>query len=329
MQEIQHQIDGDTPGQGYTLRVLEFAGSGKAPRIYMQAALHSWEMPGVVALDVLIPLIKAAGEEGRVRSQITIVPFANPIGLAQTVFGVPMGRFDLNGRINFNREFPVTAKPAAPETTAVKRLKALLLGMAEQSDVMLDLHCDDEGVLYLYTSTDMEDPAHLLSAALGAEVILTDDEDAAASFEGAVYTRWKAATGAVDAGAKFCSTVEFRGKGDVSPETAARDGKGLYDYLVAIGAIEDEPRTFAPNTPLIAHQSRAEYIYAPAGGAVLYDVALGEMVTKGQCVARIISAPGGEPHRLCAPYDGYVMVGRERRILRRGDEVIKILPMTA
>ena len=88
MQKSIERIAGDTEGVSYEFPVFRFAGAGKAaPSAYLQAALHAGELPGVVAIDTLMPALNKAEAEGRIRGNITIVPWANPIGRAQYHFG--------------------------------------------------------------------------------------------------------------------------------------------------------------------------------------------------------------------------------------------------
>lgn len=42
--------DSDTLDQELSLRVFRFRGSQNGPAVYMQGALHSHEMPGMVAI---------------------------------------------------------------------------------------------------------------------------------------------------------------------------------------------------------------------------------------------------------------------------------------
>ena len=49
--------------------------------------------------------------EGVIAGPITVVPAANPIGRAQELFGGLQGRFHLGTRTNFNRHFPLIARP--------------------------------------------------------------------------------------------------------------------------------------------------------------------------------------------------------------------------
>jgi predicted deacylase len=128
--EIEYTtLESDTPGQSFALRFIRFRGSGNGPSIYMQAALHAHEFAGMVALDRLIPRLEQAESEGRLASSVTLVPHANPVGLAQAVFGETLGRFDVNSRLNFNRSFPADAPESLSGRSTAERLKATLLSL--------------------------------------------------------------------------------------------------------------------------------------------------------------------------------------------------------
>jgi uncharacterized protein len=251
------EIGADTPGQSNVLRVLTFEGSGNGPAVYMQAGLHAQEIPGVIALDQLLPKLQKAENEGRLASAITVVPHANPIGLSQSVYGANLGRFDMNSRVNFNRSFPKPQQsPTSFENTSVvETLKARLLSLALKADIVLDLHCDDEGPVYIYAPEPLLEGARVLSAALEAVSILTYIAGSGSSFEETVYLHWcDEVKGSIPVG-KFVSTVEFRGMMDVSQSLGEMDAANLYGYLVAIGAIGDDPPALRATPHLSATRS--------------------------------------------------------------------------
>jgi uncharacterized protein len=321
------EIGADTPGQSNVLRVLTFEGSGNGPAVYMQAGLHAQEIPGVIALDQLLPKLRKAENEGRLVSTITIVPHANPIGLSQAVYGTNLGRFDMSSRTNFNRGFPkpLQSPTSLENSSVVETLKARLLGLALKADIVLDLHCDDEGPVYLYAPEPLLEGARVLSAALEAVTILTYKAGDGSTFEETVYLHWcSEAKDGVPVG-KLVSTVELRGVMDVSQSFGETDAANLYGYLVAIGAIRDDQPRFKSNNPLVSDEALAELIPTPVSGAVLYCVDVCELVSAGQCVARIVGEAGTPQHEILAPADGFVMTRRERRFLRKGEDVLKIL----
>jgi predicted deacylase len=316
-------LESDTSGQAFSLRVLRFRGSGNGPAVYMQAALHAHEMPGLVALDRLIPRLEIAEKDTRLGGNVTLVPHANPVGLAQAVFGETLGRFDLNGRANFNRSFPSDSTDRLTGRPAAERLKAALLELAVGADVVLDLHCDDEGPVYLYVLERQLDKGLRLARAMQAAVILTDSGDDPISFDLAVSARWAAERRAIDS--RFAATIELRGMMDVTPALADRDADGLYRYLVDIGAVDDELPAVIPEAPVIGDVNAAQLIATPVPGAILYDVGIGDWVTEGQRLAVVLSDAGTTRHEIRAPFEGLVMTRRDRRLARRGEEIIKVL----
>ena len=322
--EIEHiTLDSDTLGQALSLRVFRFRGSGGGPAVYIQGALHSQEMPGMVAIDRLIPRLEVAETEGLLSGDVTLVPLANPIGLAQAMYGQTLGRFDANTRINFNRSFPSKAADELTGKPVAERLKATLLAIAEQADVVLDLHCDDEGPVYLYVSERQIEEGRRLARAMQATVILTDASDDPISFDLAVGVRWAAQNRNQDA--RFSATVELRGMTDVTLELAAQDAEGLYRYLIEIGTVNDELPSISPIEPIVGDVDAAQLIPTPVAGAILYDVGFGDWVKEGQRLVVVLSEPGLANHEICSPFDGQVMTRREVRFARRGDDVIKVL----
>lgn len=240
-------IPGDTPGTEWRLPVLRFTGRDpKAPKTYIQAALHAGELPGTVLLHFLCERLRQAESQGGIAGDITIVPQANPIGAAQSHFGELQGRFDLGSRTNFNRDFPLisVADRAAliedlDDYPATDRLKRQLLHLALEADLVLDLHCDDESLQYAYIDEAFWPEAADLAASLDmAAVLLSDGESSA--FEEAVGFAWKYEVPGERRSrlpGKLSVTVELRGKRDVDPVLAKKDADGLWHFLAARGSL--------------------------------------------------------------------------------------------
>src|SRR5262245_31868922 len=94
-----------SPGSDRHLLVHRFGMPGARPKVWLQAALHADELPGVLVLHHLTARLAEAERAGAVIGEIALVPFANPIGLAQQVGGRLVGRYALDGAGNFNRGF--------------------------------------------------------------------------------------------------------------------------------------------------------------------------------------------------------------------------------
>jgi uncharacterized protein len=325
MKREKVHIAGDTPGQDFTFDVIRLGG-GNGPRVYMQAALHAQELPGHVAILALLPMLEKAESEGRLRSAITLVPHANPIGLSQSLMLENMGRFDLASRSNYNRNVPLPGSIGPDLPTAVERLKQLLLDLSADADLVLDLHCDDEGPVYLYVPEEFLEAAMPLADALQAKCILTwpVETDGGGAFEDATAKRhWHRGEGKGAAG-KLATTVELRGIHDVEPYYATKDAAGLYAYLVAIGAVEDRKQKQLPSASLlIRSQYFTDMLRTPVSGAILYHIDIDTPVAAGDLVAEIITPAG--PHAVRAQRDGHLLTRRARRFARVGDDIAKII----
>jgi len=86
------------------------ADSGR--KVYVQASLHADELPGMLVAHHLRQRLAWLEAEGRLRAEIVLVPVANPIGLAQQLLRMPIGRFDLGTGENFNRHYAALTFPA-------------------------------------------------------------------------------------------------------------------------------------------------------------------------------------------------------------------------
>lgn len=323
-------IPGDMPGLSYSLTVLRFAGSDPtAPKAYLQAALHGNELPGVAALHVLIPKLRAAEAEGRLKGAVTVVPFANPIGLNQFQWDDHQGRFFYGSRTNFNRAFALIDRPdparlALPDAVSCdRRLKATLQALALDADLVLDLHCDNEGPNYLYMPSELWPHSADLAAALDCGAVLTFEGGTDASFDEAAF-RPHLASGNFER--RVVATVELKGIHDVGPETAARDGEGIYRFLVGRGVIADA--SAAPVGPFNGKgvpQSFVEMVRAPVGGMAFFHVKPGDVVKAGQLVAELIPVPGDPSVPVHAVAPGLVLTRVLARAIRVGDDLLKIV----
>ena len=161
-------------GTEHSLNVHRFHPKLGQPtrRAYIQASLHADEYPGMLVANHLCKLL----EDADIKEEIIIIPFANPIGLSQRVLGNHLGRFSAESGINFNRDWfnftdqicdTIKDKLCSDETknvslireailTAVEKhssskeevcMKKALYELAAVSDIVLDLHCDSEGIL--------------------------------------------------------------------------------------------------------------------------------------------------------------------------------------
>lgn len=321
------------PGTERVLRVYRWGEAEARPKAYIQASLHADETPGLLVAHHLVRLLDEAEAAGWLRGQVVLVPYANPVGLAQFVNGQHLGRYDLSGGGNFNRSWPDLAAlvedelegrltaDAAENVTLVRRaLKAALdrqpepgreidrlrLALARQAcdaDLVLDLHCDDESLFHLFVIPQHWPSLEDLARELGAQAVLLAEDSGGGSFDEAFSGPWlRLARRFPDSPippACEAATVELRGSADVHDEVAAADAAALLRVLVRRGYLEGEagqPPGALPEALCEASDLDAtDTVKAPAAGVLSYRVGLGALVRKGEVIADLIDPAAEEP----------------------------------
>ena len=350
-------LGGGAPGSSHTLSVWRFGTPGARPKVYVQAALHADEVPGLLVARQLIEQLEAHAAAGRIVGEIVVVPVANPIGLSQRVLGTLLGRFDLVDGGNFNRGYAslaaaaaeamasqLTDDPAANTTlihaallranaamtplTLAGHLKQALLGLALDADLVLDLHCENEGVVHLYTLTPLADRCLPLSALLGAQALLLAAESGGHPFDEACSQPW------LDLQGRFpghpiplacCAvTVELRGEADVGRDLANADTAALVGGMILAGAIDAPPPAILPPRCRATRLEDVELLTAPQSGILLLHRAVGETVAPGGLVAEVIDPLTGGTAQLRPRYAGLLFARESVRYVTAGRSVAKI-----
>ncbi|WP_448207235.1 succinylglutamate desuccinylase/aspartoacylase family protein [Azospirillum sp. sgz302134] len=319
-------LPSSTPGTHRTLTVQRFGARGARPCVYLQASLHADEIPAMLVADKLRRILTGLEAEGRLAGEVILVPVANPIGLGQSVMGDHIGRFDLADGRNFNRDYAYLTEAVAervdgrltgdalanaatiraalaealaertPQTEA-DHLKHRLLGLALQADYVLDLHCDVEAVMHLYTLTPSAEAFAPLQRLLGAQAVFLATESGGDPFDEAVSRPWNELRERwPDKPIPFgCHsvTVELRGQADVGHGVAEADAQAIAGFLVHVGAVAGDPpalpEPLCQPTPL----ESSEPLTAPVGGVLVFHRSVGERVEAGDVIADIIDPLDG------------------------------------
>ena len=358
MQAQTHLISMQDSSTAYQLTSFHFGAPGSGKKVYIQAALHADEVPGMLVSQFLRSELLALEADGKLRGEIVLVPAANPIGLAQAIIGAPFGRFDLSTGTNFNRAYKHVAgdlkKSLAGQlgadaaanvalvrahakasvatwrpATDAESLKKILLGMAIDADIVLDLHCDNEAVLHMYAGTPLADAAMPLAALLGSRALLLALEAGEEPFDEACSRLWwdlAAYFGPATPLPAACLsvTVELRGEMDVNYRDAEQDARALLAFLAHAGVIDQPSGALPPSlcepTPL----EGVEPLAAPHAGVLVFLKNLGDKVEAGDTVADIIDPVSGAVTPLRAKVSGVFFARTAHRHLLRGMQVGKI-----
>lgn len=364
MHAQRHQISRPESGGNYQLSSFHFGQPGSGKKVYIQAALHADEVPGMLVAQFLRTALMAAEADGSLVGEVVLVPAANPLGLAQAIIGAPFGRFDLSTGTNFNRAYKhvaedlkvslagkLTADPAANTAlvrqhalasvaswhaaTDAEALKKILLGLAIDADIVLDLHCDNEAVIHLYTGTPLAAAIAPLTALLQAHAVLLALEAGEEPFDEACSRLWwDLAAHFGDATpipmACLSTTVELRGEMDVSYALAAHDAQALIAFLAHSGVLElaalpPLPAPLCQPTPL----EGVEPLVAPHAGVLVFRQPLGATLAAGTAVADLIDPVSGAVTTVCNTVPGVLFARTAHRHLLRGMAIGKIAGATA
>lgn len=349
------------PGQRAGLTVHRFGTPGGTPKAVIQAALHADEIPPLLVAQQLRARLAALDAAGQVAGEVVLLPYANPLGLAQHPLGLHQGRFDLRDGVNFNRQVPDLsatvadavagrlgddaarnvavvrqalrdAAAALPAEHAAQDLKRRLLQLAVDADIVLDLHCDAQAVLHLYALTPQAALAEELGALLGAQAVLLATESGDSPFDEACSRPWLVVQQRYPEHplplACFSPTVELRGEADTDHALAAQDADAIVEFLRRRGVVAGAPRLLpAPRcapTPLAA----AEQLNAPAAGVVVFHAAPGDRIEAGAVVADLVDIDSGAVRPLVAQSAGLLYARMATRWATPGRRVAGIAGTT-
>ncbi len=224
-------------------------------------------------------------------------------------------------------------------STDAEQLKKTLLGMAIDADIVLDLHCDNEAVLHIYTGTPLAGAIAPLAAILGAHAVLLALEAGEEPFDEACSRLWwdleQHFKGYPIPMACLSTTVELRGEMEVSYDLARADAQGLLRFLVLSGVLRDDslpdqaaidaaleqlPAPLCQPTPL----EGVAPVLAPHAGLLVYTCELGAYVQPGDMLADLIDPVSGETTVLRASVPGVFFARSAHRHVLRGMNVGKV-----
>jgi len=345
------------PGTERRLTVLRFTGQQPGPKAYVQAAVHADEIPALLVAQHLREKLMTLDAAGKLKGEIILVPYANPIGLTQFLQGWHLGRYELDSGTNFNRGYPDLFEPVAvavadqlgADATAnvalirqalraslpVQRsnnentaLKQHLYAMSCDADVVLDLHCDYEATMHLYIGTPLWPAAADLAACLQSPVNLLAEDSGGEAFDEANSRLWWRLAKRIPQHpippACCAATVELRGDRDVSDALAAQDADGLIAFLTGRGFIDGLLPSPAATQPEATLLEAVDSLNADHPGVLVWSAKMGDEVQKDQLIGHLVDPETGIRHPITARTSGIFFAARGHRWVRPGQWIAKI-----
>lgn len=359
MRQLQHPLLSPSLGTQRQVTSLHFGQATNGRKAYIQSSLHADELPGMLTAHKLRGLLAAAEAAGEMPGEVVLVPVCNPIGLDQSLMHHQMGRFELLTMENFNRNYPdffnLVKDRIAPKltqdaetnkgivratmhevlreqevTTELESLRQVLMTLACDADVVLDLHCDFEATLHMYVEQPMLDLMAPLARLLGSQALLwARGSGPSISFDEALSGPWWrlrdhfADQAPIPLGCAS-TTVELRGQTDVSDTLATQDAQAIVGYLrhvgVMAGPVPALPEPQCEPTPLAG----TEASHSPHPGVIDFVAQVGERVTAGQLLARVIDPLTPRETDIRSSIDGIVYARHSLRWATAGMELCRV-----
>jgi len=362
MQTVHHPLTPAMPGSSHQLTSLHFGTPGQGPKTVVQASLHADEAPGMLVAQHLRQRLATLEAQGRLRGEVVLVPTANPLGLGQWTLRGHLGRFEACSGENFNRGFADlrpqvlqavqgrlgddsaanvalvraalrSAVAALPAPTPLHSLRRALHGLACDADLVLDLHCDGEAVLHLYTTPQCWPGLQPLARCLGAQAVLLAEHSGGEPFDEACSMLWPQLAAELAPAtplpqACLAVTIELRGEADVRHDLAAADAEGILRFLALRGQVDAQGSALADDPPALACEATplagSMPIVAPHGGVLVFLREPGAWVQAGEAVAELLEPIAGTLTPLVAPVSGLFFARENRRVAVAGMSVGKV-----
>jgi uncharacterized protein len=353
----RHPLISPAPGTQRELVSLHYGRTG-GQKAYIQASLHGDELPGMLVAHHLRLQLDALEAAGQVTGEIVLVPMANPIGLSQFLLHAHLGRFELTTGENFNRHYPdqidavaaavepqlgpdaatnvallrralKAAVESSPVDTELQSQRRQLMALSCDADIVLDLHCDAQALMHLYTETPCWPDCEPLARFLGSRVTLLAQDSGDNPFDEAcsqVWWKWAKHFGGRFPIPQACLsvTVELRGATDVTHELAAADARNIIDFLRWRGLIAGDkpalPAALGDARPLAGSMP----IKAPVAGVLTFVKEVGAEVQAGDVLAHVIDPITAQVTELTSPVDGLFFARDFLRFANAGMRVAKV-----
>lgn len=307
-------------GLPLTIPVYRLQGNGSGPKVYIQANMHGAEVQGNAVIYQLLEQLKTQ----TLASDITLVPYANPIGCNQKSGEFTLGRFDPITGTNWNRMYHdhskliesfVSEHLDAPEEEIKSKFRALLVEktqafldqpayrvntgkriavtlqlLAHEADIVLDLHTGPISAKHLYCP----EFAKASASHFDIEHVLLIPNEFDGAMDEATFCPWWQLSEAYKAQGRNIPvwveafTVELGSQEKINLTEAKLDAESILSYLnhkqVFIGA-EFTPK---PITRYACMLDDYLAFYAPMGGMVEYNAELGSHIKAGDTIAKIL-----------------------------------------
>lgn len=362
VEQVRINLAGDSPGRQTELNYYRIGPEDAEKKVYLQAAIHADEQPGILVLHHLLQLLTEADEAGLLKARFVLFPMVNPLGMGDIEFQKHQGRYYRTTGVNYNRAWPelypvVTPEllaqlgddaqanvrrvrealrdwvAAMPRDTAIDDWRHALYSEAYDADYVFDLHCDDDSLLHIFSAPQMRDEIKPLADWTGAAATMLAEDSGGHSFDEiwpAVWLRLarKQPDTPIPLSVLTC-TLEYRGQLDTFDHFNRADAENLYGYFHEQELIDGQSLGRKIDAPEPTDLRATEHLRAPQAGLLVYCVELGDRVKKGDKVADLLRLEGDgafiERIPITAGTDGLILSRMMTKYVWRNANISKIV----
>lgn len=283
--------------------------NGDGPTALVTGANHGDEYEGPVALLNLARRTKACDIQGRV----IIIPTMN-----YPAFQAASRVSPIDG-VNLNRAFPGRPDGSVTQVLADYFSRTLL----PLADYVLDIHSGGKTLKFIPFAAShvledkkLEAKCEAAAAAFCAPYTLKMLEiDAAGMYDSQAESMGKV----------FVST-ELGGGGSTTPKTIQIAKRGVNNFLIHAGILKGESEHCPDGSVQLDMPDQSSFIFSQHAGLIEPNVSLGEVINKGDLVARIhiserMAMP---PYDYFAPRSGIVIARHVPSMVKMGDTLYVI-----
>ncbi len=317
--EVMH-VGEMASGAKLTVPVYRFKGESDAPSVYIQANMHGAEVQGNAVIYQLLEQLRQL----KILGDITLVPYANPVGCNHKNGEYTLGRFDPITGVNWNRMYH--NNPALVSTivndyldaseaeiasvfkqallnditqqlehniyglTTGQRIAYQLQKLAHQADFVLDLHTGPISSKHLYCPEYAKASASYFN--IEHTLLIPNVFDGA--LDEATFCPWWSLTEAFAEKGRTVNfdkesfTVELGSQEQIDLDVALVDAQSILCYLQYKGVIAGDSYQPDSMTRYACYLKHYKAFYSPMGGMVDYLAEFGKPLPAGKPLARIL-----------------------------------------
>jgi len=324
-EKVTRVLLGDSPGRSTELNYFRIGPADATKKVYLHAAMHADEQPGILILHHLLQLLRDADAAGELNAQFVLFPMVNPLGMGDIEFGQHQGRYNRSTGVNHNRGWPVLYDAVGaqlveklgdnatentelvrtalrdwvetlPQVTALDQWRRCVLQEACDADYVFDVHCDDDSLIHIFTVPQLAENMQQLADWTGAAATLLAEDSGGGSFDEVWPAIWlrlaeECPDKPVPLSVVSC-TLEYRGQHDTFDDLNRQDAKNLCGYFQEQGLMTGKPAGQKSEAPAPTDLRATEMLRAPHSGLLAYCVELGDRVEKGDRIADLIRLDG-------------------------------------